>query len=1106
MKKFLAVLLTLIVTVALGFTIFYLVRDNEEIYLSTSTLYVSKGDNFDIDINFKNKKSYTTYEVIVDKSTVVRFNEEDKDFTAIGGGYTKVLYRTSNVNYRNLDCVVYVGDGLSKSTPFYISSAEELALIGKEDADGNVKYPLDAYYALRDNIDISYLTETNGFWAPIGYNAETGDVEEFTGHFDGRGYSIINMNLNKVAYNEQVDLAVANDPNLVMFKHNYTDAGLFAKLGENAEVKNVKFENASITGEYDTAGLVAGSSIGAKIERIEVKQANLDLEGTAVAGAIVGKMESKLVNKLYTTATIDRAGVNINLITSSQVFGGLVGENVGGYVVYSYVRGNAELFANNATTLFGGIVAKNIVAINSVDAVDIIMGAHVKDCYTSIELSYTVPTGGASAINSVTAGLIIGINKTDSSEKEIIVGNPEIVYTNKIVGNYYNNELNSVTVGADTTTYNGVAKMTNKADGTIDYVDTEYQVQGKTFEELTHTETYKSHIDSNDIVLWKFGTVWIETANALPVLDYSEQAVSADLYTMSDGAKVSTAEAFINKLQNYSQTEPIIIGADIDFADEGIWQMIGTKDNPFKGQIYADYKENAHGEKEYYRLKNITTANAYNNNKAEYAAMFGFIASEGGLHNIILEGAKFINGKYSAGLAIQNDGLIEDCAVVNSTIKGEIASAGIAIINNGTIKRTANKVSTNGNTISVIGTGVAVTDTVIETSIVESTSVLLSGNVSASGIVVTNNGNIDGVTVKGNAENYSIKVVSKGTSANAMLAGVACENFGSVKNANVSFVSASDGIKAEGTFTAVAGGISAVTIGSISNSFVSANITTSLDNDRCATAGVVVEILEAGYITQSGFYGNNKSIVGYTAGGVAKFMSQTALRKIGLGSAAALIGNVSLNTTKEDMGNGVTECFVAGNTVVKGHSVAGLVVDITNGALLDSYVGTGVVLTGVNSSSQVANIVLTSDCNAGQKTDGKFSTAIIAYCYSDAEFDNAGTSYAISSQNILETPVGQYEKKSCGFGAFIYVSSSKTGGAKFFDGAQIYNWFKDGQGNCKTSDDEMYSKASDNKFISNGFSTEIWSLDSTQLGGARGSKDSMALANAMIDTSLLLVD
>lgn len=1103
MKKFLAILLSLIVTVALGFTIFYIVRDNEEIYLSTSTLYVSQGDTFDIDINFKNKKSYTNYEVIVDKSSIVQYNETEENFTAIGGGYTKVLFRTSNVNYRNLDCVVYVGDGLSKSTPFYISTAEEFAQIGKVDENGECKYPLNAYYALRDNIVLSDLASSNlGYWAPIGYNEETGESLEFTGYLDGRGYSIINLNLDKNAFNEEVD-----NGNLQLTKQTYTDAGLFAKLGQNAEVKNLKFENASIKGAYNTAGLVAGVSNSAKIERIEVKNATFDLTDTLVAGAIIGKMESKLSNDLYVTATIDRTSANLTLVSPSKVFGGIVGENIGGYVIYSYAVGTAELYNNYTDKIvYGGIAGKNVVAVNVVDANEKILGAHIKDCYTSISLSYTIPEDGANNVSKIVAGMIIGYNKTSVSTKEY-AGDIKTVYSNKIIGNYYNNEISKIVVGNTTTNYTGVASYVNTADAKITYADKEYEVQGKTATELTLVETFKSHIDNNNIVLWKFGTVWIESYAKMPILDYSEQAVSTDLYTINDGIKVTSKTEFLAKLEDYDQTQPIVIGEDIDFTGT-VWNVLGTEENPFNAKIYADYYEDALGNKVYYKLKNITTSNQYNTNELTYASLFGYLGKDAELHNIVLENATFINGTHSAGFAYQNDGLIEDCVILNSKIQGKVSAAGIAVINNGIITKYANRVIKDSNELSIIGAGVVVNNTDIRVAINEVEGAVLTGNVKASGIACVNNASIKGAYVFGNTKDYAIKIVSTGSSASATLAGIAGENNGSITNSNVSFVKESDGIRAEGNFYAIAGGISAVSRGAITGSYVSSNIITSYENDRNISAGLVADLLENGNISKSGYYANGKTIEGYTASGIAGILSQTALRKIGLNGWDAFWGGAKLSTTKEEMGNGVVQCFVSGNTIIKGNRVAGLVVNVTNGAIIDSYVGTGVELTGIDSSSQVANFALTVACNAKNTEDGKFSTGIIAYCYSDATFNNPGKSYGVCGNNILETPTGSYDKKSCGFGINLIVSKSKTNGTTFFDESwPIYNWFKDGQGNCKTSDSSMYTTdGSNNKFRGFGFETGIWTFDVTQLNAVRTGNIGPTLSNAIIDTTLLLVD
>ena len=47
MKKFLIYLAVILVAVSLGFTVFYLTRNNEKIYISTSSVYMREGDEID---------------------------------------------------------------------------------------------------------------------------------------------------------------------------------------------------------------------------------------------------------------------------------------------------------------------------------------------------------------------------------------------------------------------------------------------------------------------------------------------------------------------------------------------------------------------------------------------------------------------------------------------------------------------------------------------------------------------------------------------------------------------------------------------------------------------------------------------------------------------------------------------------------------------------------------------------------------------------------------------------------------------------------------------------------------------------------------------------
>lgn len=1118
MKKFLTIMLVIIVTVALSFTVYYLVRDDESIYLSRTTLYVTSGDDFNIDINFDNKKSYTKHEVNVDKDQIVRHNGGN-EFTALTGGYTKVLFQTNNANYRNLDCVVYVGDGTSKSTPFYIQTADQLLQIGKADEKGIVKYPLNAYYELRNNLVLSDLADINlGYWSPIGYNNETGIEQEFTGYFDGKGYSIVNLNLDKYSYNNEVTTG-----NLQMTAQSYTNAGLFSKLGMGAIVKNIKFENASINGSYETAGIVAGLSTAGKIERIEILKATLNLQGTNFGGTIVGRMTSQLVGKVYSIATIDRVGINLDLNYPSQVFGGIVGENVGGYVIYSYVTGNADLFQEYANFVFGGIVGKNTVAINRVEgsSVDVKVGAHVKDTYTSMTYTYIIPESKENNLATSSIGMVIGANKTFVGQKDV-AGEMVTTYSNKIIGNYYNNTTSNVNINEELRNFKGVSIYRNESDATLTYGDattgdTVYEVVGLTAENMLLKESYLSHISDSRIITWKFGTVWIEVYNALPVLDYADQVVTSDLTDIGDGVEVNSIEGLINKLTGLDEdfdinTQPIVLSQDIDLSSI-IWTPIGTESAPFNGKIYASYDPDIYadtGEKVYYKILNLHTQTqtitigknnviAGPSSTLTYSAMFNYLGTEAELHNVIIENSTIINGDYSAGIAVVNKGLIEDCAVVNSTIQGSIKAGGLVVYNEGTITNYFNKTS---ESTGVYGNGIYLKNSNVKVSV--STSGL---DVAVGGIAVENNGNIKNAVVTGSENNYVSILANDNAINSAYLGGIAAINNATISDSYVSFTSSSNGINTNGNFTAVAGGIAGTTKGVINRSYASTNISVSMTRTNSIAAGIAGEVIGTGNISVSGFYGNNKMISGYNASGIAGLLNQSLKRKIALDGWDAFWGNAKLTTTKMDMGTGIIQSFIEGSVTIMGERVGGLVVDLTSGAILDSYVG-AVTLKGYSSASQVANFALKATSSPRDKDGDKFTTGIIAYCYSNASFDNPGTSYGVSGNDILEAVAMQVENKTSAFGVGLIVSKSKTNGTKFFgEGWPMYNWFKDGQYNCKASEDDMYpSNSTNNKYVGFGFDSSIWGFDSNQLGGNRVGDLGPVLNNSIVDTSILIVD
>ena len=56
MKKFMVIIISLIVTVSLGFTVYAFIKNNEQIKIVQSNYYINSGDTFEVDFTYVNKK------------------------------------------------------------------------------------------------------------------------------------------------------------------------------------------------------------------------------------------------------------------------------------------------------------------------------------------------------------------------------------------------------------------------------------------------------------------------------------------------------------------------------------------------------------------------------------------------------------------------------------------------------------------------------------------------------------------------------------------------------------------------------------------------------------------------------------------------------------------------------------------------------------------------------------------------------------------------------------------------------------------------------------------------------------------------------------------
>jgi len=214
-------------------------------------------------------------------------------------------------------------------------------------------------YAIRDNLAGSYLlmndldSATPGYmehasptanqgkgWQPIG----TSD-DRFTGSFDGQGYEIMGLFVNRP------------DESMV---------GLFGAVDEGGAIRNVGVVNAIVTGEW-AVGVLAGGNWG----DIRNSYSAGSVSGDDFVGGLVGGNAGGVSNS-YSTAAVtgrwdvgglvggsDSLGTVSNSystggVTGDWAVGGLVGGNLGGTVSKSY-----SIASVSGDDYVGGLVGDN---------------------------------------------------------------------------------------------------------------------------------------------------------------------------------------------------------------------------------------------------------------------------------------------------------------------------------------------------------------------------------------------------------------------------------------------------------------------------------------------------------------------------------------------------------------------------------------------------------------------------------------------------------------------------------------------------------------------------------------------------------------------------
>ena len=254
-----------------------------------------------------------------------------------------------------------------------------------------IRYNLTAHYRLNNSIDLDVAPFNTGEgFEPIGnesgYDPMHGYLDAFRGTFDGAGYNISNLYINRPSE---------------------FHVGLFGYVSSSSSsIKNVGIIDANVRG-YRYVGALLGRGYGAQVEN---SFSTGQVYAETYLGGLLGSLSGS-VNNSYSSANVTRTSSSSNyyiggligyfgandVINNSYATGtvkgwdftgGFIGYNSGGYIYNSYATGDVS-----GRQRVGGFAGQQTISDSA--------GAEIYNSYATGDVSTTV-------LNSLYTGGFIG--------------------------------------------------------------------------------------------------------------------------------------------------------------------------------------------------------------------------------------------------------------------------------------------------------------------------------------------------------------------------------------------------------------------------------------------------------------------------------------------------------------------------------------------------------------------------------------------------------------------------------------------------------------------------------------------------------------------------
>jgi uncharacterized repeat protein (TIGR02543 family) len=602
-----------------------------------------------------------------------------------------------------------LGDG-TEADPFRVYNEATLKKVGS----GTDGWTLNKHYLQIQDIALPSTSLSN--WTTIGTSAS-----QFTGVYDGGGYTILNLTINNLASYQGLfgyigPGSIVKNLGVINFKissaayiggvvgynngmvHNcYTTGSVSYSTGAVGGVVGV---NNSIVQNCHTTGSVYGSSsvggvVGVNYGTVQNCYATGNVSGhSSSVGGVVGSNDGGTVQNCYATSSVN----------AHSTLGGVVGYNTG-TVQNCYATGNV----NGTSVAVGGILGGNDI------------GGNVYNCYATGNVNGTKYVGGVVGVSNSTIHNCSALNSSITMSDEYI--GRVVGYISRVISNNYARVDMTVKYNWDGVT--GINKTINAGLTTVDGANI-------TSAQWNNPSWWQNAANWTAGNAWDFTNIWEINANNLPILK-NVGGIQDHFVSNGNGTKDNPFAVYdtdtLRKVgsgidgwglnSHYRQAQDITLS--LPAQGQSNWTAIGASASQFTGSFDGNG----------FTLTNLTI-----NKTTAYQGIFGYIGTGSVVENIGLINCNIIGGNYTGGIAGYTNGTIQNC-YVSGSVSGSIYTGGVAGYNNSALQNcyTTSSVSGSSNVGGVAGQNNNIVQNCFATGSVSGSSGNIGGVVGSGGTV-----------------------------------------------------------------------------------------------------------------------------------------------------------------------------------------------------------------------------------------------------------------------------------------------------------------------------------------------------------------------------------